>query len=212
LLLDWFHASQLLLEKRPADARPFLEKVAAAEVTDNDFNQRVAGALVELGEMDEARQLLESALDNDPENALVHAQLAGIHFRARRFDQAIAAAVESLSLLYFQPGLHALLGRALMETKRFDDAERELLVAVSQSLRHIAAHELLAKLYRNHLNRPADAFVLSTSIAPVTEVGKSQAPNHPRVLQVAENDTAYPDCKLMPAVRENPLSPSNGAT
>jgi predicted AlkP superfamily phosphohydrolase/phosphomutase/tetratricopeptide (TPR) repeat protein len=158
LLLDWFLASQFLLEKRPADARSFLEKVATAELIDNDFNQRVAGALVELGEMDEARHLLESALENDPENALVHAQLAGIHFRARRFDQAAAAAVESLSLLYFQPGLHALLGQALMETKRFDDAERELLVAVSQSPRHIAAHDLLAKLYREHLNRPADAF------------------------------------------------------
>jgi predicted AlkP superfamily phosphohydrolase/phosphomutase/tetratricopeptide (TPR) repeat protein len=158
LLIEWFHASQFLLEKRPADARPFLEKVAAAESIDNDLGQRVAAALVELGEMDEARQLLESALDNDPENALVHAQLANIHFRAHRFDEAIAAAVESLSLLYFQPGLHALLGRALMESKRFEDAERELLVAVSQSPRHIAAHELLAKLYREFLNRPADAF------------------------------------------------------
>ena len=158
LLIEWFLASQLLLEKRPAEARPFLEKVAAAEAMDNDFSQRVAGALVELGEMDEARELLESALESDPDNALVHAQLAEIHFRARRFDQAIAAAVESLSLLYFQPGLHALLGQALMETRRYDDAERELLVAVSQSPRHIAAHDLLAKLYRDHLNRPADAF------------------------------------------------------
>jgi predicted AlkP superfamily phosphohydrolase/phosphomutase/tetratricopeptide (TPR) repeat protein len=158
LLIEWFLASQFLLEKRPAEARPFLEKVAAADSMDNDLGQRVAAALVELGEMDEARELLESALDNDPENALVHAQLAGIHFRSRRFDEAIASAVESLSLLYFQPGLHALLGQALIETKRFDDAERELLVAVSQSPRHIVAHELLAKLYRDHLNRPADAF------------------------------------------------------
>ena len=158
LVIEWFLASQFLLEKRPAEARPLLEKIAAAEAIDNDFSQRIAGALVELGEMDAARQLLESALDNDPENALVHAQLAGVHFRARRFDEAIAAAVESLSLLYFQPGLHALLGQALIETKRFDEAERELLVAVSQSPRHIAAHELLAKLYRDHLTRPADAF------------------------------------------------------
>jgi len=158
LLIEWFLASQFLLEKRPAEARPFLEKVAAAEAINNDFGQRVAGALVELGEMDEARVLLESALNHDRENALVHAQLAGIHFRARRFDEAVAAAVESLSLLYFQPGLHALLGQALMETKRFDEAERELLVAVSQSPRHIAAHDLLAKLYQEHLERPADAF------------------------------------------------------
>jgi len=88
----------------PPKPAPFLEKVAASEAINNDLSQRVAGALVELGEMDEARALLESALDNDPENALVHAQLAGIHLRARRFGEAIAAAVESLSLLYFQPG------------------------------------------------------------------------------------------------------------
>ena len=158
LLIEWFLASQLLLEKRPAEARPYLEKVAAAEAMDDDLSQRVAGALVELGETDEARELLEAALEHDPENALVHAQLAGIHFRARRFDEAIAAAVESLSLLYFQPGLHALLGQALLETIQFDEAEKELLVAVSQSPRHIAAHESLAKLYRDHLSRPADAF------------------------------------------------------
>jgi len=158
LLIDWLLASQLLLEKRPAEARPYLERVAAAEYMDIDLSQRVAGGLVELGEMEEARELLESALEQDSENALVHAQLAGIHFRARRFDQAIASAVESLSLLYFQPGLHALLGQALMESKRFAEAERELLVAVSQSPRHIAAHELLAKLFREHLDRPADAF------------------------------------------------------
>jgi predicted AlkP superfamily phosphohydrolase/phosphomutase/tetratricopeptide (TPR) repeat protein len=158
LLIEWFLASQFLLEKRPAEARPYLEKVAAAEAIDNDLSQRVASALVELGQMDEARELLESALDHDPENALVHAQLAGIHFRARRFNDAITSAVESLSLLYFQPGLHALLGQALKETKRFAEAEQELLVAVSQSPRHIAAHELLATLYRKHLNRPTDAF------------------------------------------------------
>lgn len=158
LLIEWFLASQFLLEKRPAEAHPYLEKVAVAESVDDDLGQRVAGALVELGETDQARKLLESALEHDSDNALVHAQLAGIHFRARRFDEAIAAAVESLSLLYFQPGLHAQLGHALMETKRFDEAEKELLVAASQSPRHIAAHDLLAKLYRDHLNRPADAF------------------------------------------------------
>src|SRR5207248_7382404 len=67
LLIEWFLASQFLFEKRPVEARPFLEKVAAAEATNNDLSQRVAGALVELGEMDEARALLQSALDNDPE-------------------------------------------------------------------------------------------------------------------------------------------------
>ena len=45
-------------------------------------------------------------LEFDPENALVQAQLAGIHFEAGRYDEAIEAATESLSLLYFQPGVY----------------------------------------------------------------------------------------------------------
>ena len=49
----------------------------------------------------------------------------------------------------------------------------------------------------------AESVAPTKSIAPVTAVGNSQAPNHTRALQVAKNDNACPDCKLMPAVLEN---------
>jgi hypothetical protein len=49
----------------------------------------------------------------------------------------------------------------------------------------------------------AESVAPTTSIALVTAVGNSQAPNHIRALQAAMNDTAYPDYKLMPAVLEN---------
>lgn len=158
LQIEWFLVSQALLEKRPAEARHGLEKLAQAEAMNHELSQRVAGALAELGDLEPARQLLEAALEFDPENALVHAQLAGIHFEADRFEEAIASAAESLSLLYFQPGVHALLGQALMEAERYAEAEQELRVAVAQSPRNLAAHELLARLYRFHLERPSDAF------------------------------------------------------
>src|SRR5260370_16760113 len=45
-----------------------------------------------------------------------------------------------------------------METLRFEEAEKELLVAVAQSPRNLVAHELLARLYRQHLQQPANAF------------------------------------------------------
>ena len=158
LLMEWLLVSQALLEKRPAEARRCLKQLREAEAVSDGLNQRVAGALAELGDLDGARALLEAALEVDPEDALVQAQLAHIHFRARRFDEAIASATESLSLLYFQPGVHTLLGQILMETERFAEAEQALRVAVSQSPRNLAAHELLGRLYRQHLNRPADAF------------------------------------------------------
>src|SRR5438105_10371372 len=45
-----------------------------------------------------------------------------------------------------------------MEAKRYAEAEQELRVAVAQSPRNLAAHDLLARLYRIHLDRPSDAF------------------------------------------------------
>jgi predicted AlkP superfamily phosphohydrolase/phosphomutase/tetratricopeptide (TPR) repeat protein len=157
-LLEWLWIAQLFLEKKPAEARQRVAQLSANDQMTTLMRQRVASAFTQLGELDDARTLLQALLDEDPENPTLHAQLAEIHFKARQFDLAIAAATESLSLLYFQPTTHALLGVALVEAGRFGDAEKELLVAVSQTPRNLVAHEALAKLYRKHLNRPADAF------------------------------------------------------
>ena len=158
LLLDWLMVSQALLENQPAEARRRLGKMAVIDFANPAMRERVAGALIELGECDQAQRLLEQALDSDPENPAVHGQLAEVHFRSGRFAQAVASATESLSLLYFQPGLHALLGRALLGTNQFAAAEQELRVAVAQSPRNLSAHEALGQLYRQHLNRPDEAF------------------------------------------------------
>ncbi len=158
LLLEWLFVSQALLEQQPTEARRRLEKLTAADLTSNGLSQRVASALAELGDFEAAQNLLEQALASDQENPVVHSQLAALHLNAGRFEQAIGAATESLSLLYFQPGVHALLGQALLGTKQFAAAESALRVAVAQSPRNLTAHESLGKLYRQHLNRPDEAF------------------------------------------------------
>ncbi len=158
LLLDWLRVSQALMENRKEEARSLLKKLTASAVPSPALSQHIAGAVAQLGDMEGARELLEVALKMDPENALVHGQLALVHFEAGRHDDAIAAATESLSLIYFQPGLHALLGQALLEKQRYADAEQELRVALAQNPRTLSAHEALARLYRDHLNRPAEAF------------------------------------------------------
>ncbi len=157
-LLEWLFISQALLENEPARARQHLARLTAVGPLNSSLRQRVAGALVELGDFAAAQELLDQSLAEDAENPAVHANLAEIHFKTRRFDAAIAAATESLSLLYFQPGLHAVLGQALLGKNLFPEAEQALRVAVAQSPRNLVAHEALAKLYRHHLNRPEDAF------------------------------------------------------
>jgi predicted AlkP superfamily phosphohydrolase/phosphomutase/tetratricopeptide (TPR) repeat protein len=160
LLLEWLLVTQELLESKRGAARQRLEQLAVADqdAPGRGKLQRLANALVELGDFEAAQTFLEQALTADTDNPAIHAQLAEIHFKAKRFEATIAAATESLSLLYFQPGVHALLGRALIEQKMFAAAEQELRVAVSQSPRNLVAHEALAKLYREQLNRPDDAF------------------------------------------------------
>lgn len=157
-VLDWLLVTQELLENKRGAARQRLERLTTAEVGGRVQHQRFANVLIELGDFAAAQSLLEKALESDADAPVIHAQLAEVHFKCQRFDPAIAAATESLSLLYFQPGVHALLGRALLEQQRFAEAEQELRVAVAQSPLNLIAHEMLAKLYRQHLNRPDDAF------------------------------------------------------
>ena len=158
LLLEWLFISQALLENQRAEARSRLERITVTNPGTRNMKLRIAGALAQLGDHDKALGLFKDLLAADPENPEVQAKVADIHFKARRFEQAIDAATESLTLLYFQPGVHALLGEALVEIGRFAEAEKALLVAVAQSPRNLVAHEALAKLYREHLNQPEAAF------------------------------------------------------
>jgi predicted AlkP superfamily phosphohydrolase/phosphomutase/tetratricopeptide (TPR) repeat protein len=158
LLMEWLLVSQALLEHKHAEARQPLAALLDAAGSDPALDQRLASALMELGDTAAAIALLNDAIRIDSEDPRLHAQMARIRLAARQYEDAIASATESLSLVYFQPSLHALLGQALMEVGRLDDAEKELLVGIAQSPRNLTAHELLGKLYRTHLNRPADAF------------------------------------------------------
>lgn len=159
LVLEWLKASQALLERRHTEARQRLDKLLAAPQLGLGLAQRAAVALAQLGDRAAAKNLLERMLLADADNPAVHAQLARLHFQARRWDEAASAAAESLGLLYFQPALHALLGKALLETGRLHEAETELKVALAQQPRLVPAHAALGKLYREHLDRPAEAFV-----------------------------------------------------
>jgi tetratricopeptide (TPR) repeat protein len=158
LLITSLWLRQAILEGNPAEARRRLDSIEQQESVPLTLRHQLAEAMTQLGDLENARSLLESSLKVDAESPRTHAQLAVIHFKQGRHDEAIASVTETLSLLYFQPAMHALLGQALMAKGRYAEAEKALLVAVAQNNRNLSAHEALGTLYREHLHQPEKAF------------------------------------------------------
>lgn len=77
----------------------------------------LALALSEVGEFDEARRLLEEVVEARPDFAVHHLQLAAVHARALRFDDAAASLERARALVPDQPLAAKLLER-LTETRR----------------------------------------------------------------------------------------------
>jgi tetratricopeptide (TPR) repeat protein len=157
-LLAWLRTSQSLLERDISGARREFKKLGDLSEAGPELWLRAAGACVQMGQLDRAAEFVQRVLAVDPESHAALSLAAEIHFRQKKPTEAIKAATDSLSLIYFQPALHALLGEALLETGQLDAAEKELQVALAQYPGLVRAHETLARLYREHRPDPAKAF------------------------------------------------------
>ena len=110
-----------------------------------------ARAYTQLKDDDRALAWIGKALERDPENWEALAFAARIHLRNRRFAAAGDAALLSLSLIYFQPLTHYVLGRSLMARKDDSNAEQAFKTALNQMPGLVPAHNALARLYeRQH--------------------------------------------------------------
>ncbi|WP_309387781.1 alkaline phosphatase family protein [Cerasicoccus frondis] len=154
MMLEWMMLSQAMLEGRANDAMARIQELASMPDLPADIREKISNAMVMVGETDEAETWLKQMVRDDPQNYAAHANLAKVYLKTKRYEAAIEAAVDSLSLIYFQPALHTLLGKALLHSGRYGDAEQTLQVALSQHAYQPLAHELLVELYRKHLNRP----------------------------------------------------------
>ena len=144
-----------LADERFDEARRVLE--ALAEGPGTTSARFLAQCFARLGDDARALEWAGGALDRDPDDWQALGLAARIHLRARRYGRALEAASASLALLYFQPIVHYLMGRALLGQGDVEGAERSFRVAVSQLPGLAPAHEALARLYERHLGRPADA-------------------------------------------------------
>jgi tetratricopeptide (TPR) repeat protein len=146
----------------PQEANKYLSTIEAElpHATVLGLPMHLAGAYYRTGNTEAALRWCDKALTEDAEDWHAWGLIATIHFDAQQWDQAFDAALESLSLVYYQPNLHYLAGRALMRLGRHGEAETELRVALAQMPALLQACDALAELYDGPLGRPADAALM----------------------------------------------------
>jgi predicted AlkP superfamily phosphohydrolase/phosphomutase/tetratricopeptide (TPR) repeat protein len=163
-----YHAERLVLRIRlelagprtpqaKAAARRLLEDLAASAKRRSRPALFLAQSFTTIGEHDRALEYVRRARRADRDSWQAMALEAQIHFAEGRFEDAVACAVDSLALVYFQPTLHVLLGAALRRLGRDSDAERELRVALAQAPNLVYAHEEMGRLLRGSAPRVGEA-------------------------------------------------------
>jgi predicted AlkP superfamily phosphohydrolase/phosphomutase len=134
--------------KRREAARAMLEEIARNAGRRRGPSLFLAEGFAALNEPARALEYIKSARHNDPDDWRALALEARIHFSAKAFQKAADRAVDSLSLVYFQPRLHLQLAGALRQLGDYGSAETECRVAMAQMPGFAAAHTELARIMR----------------------------------------------------------------
>jgi tetratricopeptide (TPR) repeat protein len=131
----------------------------------------------------------------DPENAHALEIEARLYQAAGRHEDAVARAIDSLALVYFQPLLHCLLGRSLARLGEWQRAEEAFRVALAQAPGLAEAHLGLGRLLSRdparlgeaslHLARAEAARQRRKQPQPLVEVSPEPAPGLPDIRTVA---------------------------
>ncbi|MBU3729665.1 MAG: hypothetical protein FGM37_10540 [Phycisphaerales bacterium] len=123
-------------------------------------SQRALGTLVD------AERSCDRAIELDPEYRDAHVERARALFSAERYQDAVESGRHALSLAYFDPHTHLLVGTALAALARPHDAVAQLLIAVEQDPGLVAAYRRLAAV---HLRQLGDVTAARTFAARAAE-------------------------------------------
>lgn len=115
----------------------------------------LANHWLQLKNFDKAEQICHASLEIDPEEPRALAILAESAWRQGQVARAIEAASDSIALLWFQPGLHLLIGLGLERLGEPEKAARMLESAIGMAPMLVRAHAALGRIYaKPPLNQP----------------------------------------------------------
>ncbi len=132
--------------RQKEQARILLENLAGTRRQSAGLKLFLGQGFAALKEFDRALEFLEAVRRADRDNWEALGLEARIHFQAKRYEDAVNRAVESVALVYFQPELHYLLGASLLRLGERAKAEQSFRAALSQAPEFPAAHEALGRL------------------------------------------------------------------
>jgi predicted AlkP superfamily phosphohydrolase/phosphomutase/Flp pilus assembly protein TadD len=182
--------SQPRSPRQKEQARALLEGLAKARRQPPGLRLFLAQGFAALKELDRALEQLERVRRADPDNWEALGLEARIHFQARRYEQAVDRAVESLSLIYFQPALHHLLGLALRRLGEKQKAEQAFRAALSQAPEFPAALEALGRLISQDRARIGEGSLLMARAAESRRRAKERRQVRPASRPVAMDQPA----------------------
>jgi tetratricopeptide (TPR) repeat protein len=119
-----------MAQHRFPDAENLLRKLAIARPNDASVHFQLGRMLAIAGKNEDAVSEYQAGLKLDPTDVKARGDLADLYVRLRKFDDAKQIYTELLTTSPNDAGLHYMLGRTLLQRKRFADSERELLKAV----------------------------------------------------------------------------------
>ncbi|MBI1323180.1 tetratricopeptide repeat protein [bacterium] len=149
------HPSSPRSDEDRAIALEALDQIEKARERAERGSVDLASHWLALGEFEKADSICEKALEIDSENHRALAVLAESAWRQGHVAKAVEAASESVSLLWFQPSMHLLIGLGLERLGEPENAARMLESALKLSPMLVRAHAALGRLYAQPpLNQP----------------------------------------------------------
>lgn len=154
--------------QRFEQALPLLESCFQAAPYRTDVAQVLATCQMQLGLLGQshaalrrwpdAEEAVSRLLVADPHSPQGHLLLTRIRLHTNRAAEAADSALDAIGLQYGNPRGHFLLGMALAQDERLEEAVRPLTNCLQLAPEFLQARRLLSRVYRR-LGRPAEAAV-----------------------------------------------------
>ncbi len=133
----------LIEEKRLAEAKQLLEKLAREFPRDADLRARIADLFIAGELFEEAFTYLDEAIELSPEQIRHYNRIGIVLRKLRKYDLAEKYFMRAVDYAKSDPNLYFNLGRVYLDWQRWDKAERASRLALRLAPTFVEAQKLL---------------------------------------------------------------------